>query len=234
MSPARHNWQYQIRLDVVSLSCPSIQKHSSCGGGHLGVLAPRRQVKSPHPTLPSGAHARKLSRCPCQARSPQRSPSTTCRVLATSKSPNVRLPKKSGGVCPHLSANCQRRTTLHTWDSPQEDYLGLAWPQLGTRRMAEASPRPTLPSFPTGLLPQLLQTAGLGDSSVPSSPHPRAHAIARAPQALPGRTGVTSLCRRPERWLALPPSRGSSLRGSLANDPPYFSSVALNCPTEQF
>lgn len=94
------------------------------------------------------------------------------------------------------------------WDSPQEkDYLELAWAQLGARRMAEASPRPTLPSFPTGLLPQLLQTAGLGDSSVPSSPHPWAHGIPQAPQALPGRTGVTSLCHRPERWLPFHPPK---------------------------
>ena len=168
MSPARHNWRCQLRLDVVSLPCPSIQKHSSCGGGHLGVLALRGQVKSPHPTLPSGAHARKRSHCPCQASSSQRSPSTTCLVLATSKSSDVRLPRKSGGVCPCLSANCQRRSTLHTWGSPQEDYLGLAWPQLGTRRMAEVSPWPTLPSFPTGLLPSSCRQRAL--VTAPSPP----------------------------------------------------------------
>ena len=153
MSPARHNWRYQLRLDVVSLPCPSIQKHSSCGGGHLGALAPRGQVKSPHPTLPSGAHARKRSHCPCQASSSQRSPSTTCLVLATSKSSDVRLPRKSGGVCPRLSANCQRRSTLHMWGSPQEDYLGLAWPQLGTQQMPRRLHGPLSHPFPRGCSP---------------------------------------------------------------------------------
>lgn len=188
------------------------------------MLALRAQVKSPHPTSPT-------QRCSCPepqpraaASSSKRSPSITCLVLDTSKSPDVGFPR----VRWRLSrTSAKRRSAPSTWDSPQNrDHLGLAWAQLGAWQMAEVSPWPTCapqarlcsPRFPMemrieGLLPlshpfpqgcspsSCGQRALVSDSSVPSSPHPRAHGLPQVPQALPGRTGVTSLRHRPGHWL---------------------------------